>query len=69
MNDQEKWHELERTLGESGAKAHVAAKLRELANTVEADGYPDVLGWSEEEFGEILPMASFTLTLSYPWPG
>ena len=67
--DRNKWRELVANVGEKAAKNHVANKLRELAKTVESDGYPMVFDWSEEDFGDPLPIATFSLTLSFPWPG
>lgn len=47
---QKYYEDLVKELG-SGKEAekHIAKRLRELADIVETDGYPYVLGWSDEE--------------------
>jgi CheY-like chemotaxis protein len=52
---------------QAGANAYIATRLRELANTVESDGYPGVFGWTDG--GRPSPIATYQLTLSYPWGG
>jgi hypothetical protein len=53
--------------GRDEAKKIIASRLRELADIVESDGYPDVFGWVDA--GKPGPIASYILTLSYPWGG
>ena len=53
--------------GEDEANRIVAKRLRELADIVEADGYPKVFGWTDE--GRPGPIATYQLTMSFPWGG
>lgn len=64
---QDNYLSLVREYGRDEAKKIIASRLRELADIVESDGYPDVFGWSDE--GRPGPIASYVLTLSYPWGG
>jgi len=68
---QKSYQDLINELGsDKEAEKHIAKRLRELADIVESDNYPKVFGWSDDDRSdEVLPMMSFTLTLSYPWPG
>lgn len=63
------YRKLEIEHGREEARKIVAKRLRELADTVEKDGYPDVFGFTDEDFGSPLPVATLTITMSYPWPG
>ena len=54
-------------IGEDAANAVIAKRLRELADIVESDEYPRVFGWTDD--GRPSPIASYQLTLSFPWGG
>lgn len=54
-------------LGEKQAEKLVAARLRELADVIEAEGWPKVFGFEDSGDGGV--MIEFKLLLSYPWPG
>lgn len=70
------WKELVAQVGEAEARSYLARRLREAADLVESEGYPDVLncevpvhegalaGWGSDEIIERV-----SVTLSQPWPG
>lgn len=61
------YQSLHHQLGEEEANKHIAARLRELADIVESDDYPRVFGWTDG--GDPCPIATYQLTISYPWGG
>ena len=67
------WFELKQEFGEEGARKELARLLREAADLVEKDGYPDVFGCELPQNREFCkdghPMSTISVTLSLPWPG
>lgn len=64
--DQQNWRDLEAIYGNDGAKNELARRLREFADTIESDGYPDVFGYAIHDNGT---MRQISVTLSFPWGG
>jgi len=69
--DYEKW-DADYSNARRLAKRDLARRLRQFADIVEADGYPDVFGCELPEDDPPCSkrlMASITVILSHPWPG
>jgi hypothetical protein len=63
---QDEWFALRKKLGEPAASAHVAKRLREVANQIENGGDPSIFGCHlEEKF----PFVAVHVVLSHPWGG
>ena len=71
LRSQLMWHEFVERLGESGARALLAARLREAADMVEKDENPYVFGCEIPKNGICKDsfIDTVSVTLSYPWPG
>ncbi len=66
---QDTWKELIRDAGsEDAANKILAAKLRDMADKIEAPGYPMVFGFTDVET-TALPVRTLTVSISHPWPG
>jgi len=67
------WKYLVNTLGESKARAYVAARLREAAHLVETSDYPDVFSCVvpivEGPIAGSTTMDRLSITFSHPWGG
>jgi len=72
-NEQSYWQALCKKYGDMEAKAMLARRLREAADIVEADGYPDVFSADIPDNTKTLKeqgiITRISLILSYPWPG
>lgn len=71
IDPKRRWHALEDALGEKGAKAELAKRLREAADLVEV-GYPYVFSAVLPPVGgKLVPdvMQEISVTFSYPWGG
>lgn len=84
VSPQQQWFALSKRLGsEQAARTYLAARLRQVADLVEAANqpnvFPDVYGVKINDgddfqlessfFAPQQIMASITVILSYPWPG
>lgn len=70
-----RWHNLCKELGEQEAKKQIANLLRQFADAVEAEGYPDIYhvefpdGYPKDfYFGKEIG-ARIEISLSFPWGG
>jgi len=65
----EEYRNLEYALGgRKAADRHIASRLRELADIVESDEWPDVISWQDDREFEPM-MTTVKLTLSLPLGG
>ena len=64
--DQVTWHQLCQEHGEPEAKRIVCGWLRTMADEIESECWPELLGVERKECG---PMVSLKVTTSFPWGG
>lgn len=78
MNEQDFWFDLCRTHGEKEARRLLIVKLRDFADLIEKQSYPDVFGCKiefpgkkpcEKSTDDWHLMESISVTLSHLWPG
>lgn len=68
---QQNFFDLEEKLGKEGARKLVAQRLREAADLIEKEGWPDIYGCDIPENGICKDnfIDRIEVVLSYPWPG